>query len=76
MAHFSITIPDNKKSFFRELMNNLNFAQVEEEQEIELSDEQKAILDQRLKNYKNNPDSYLDWEEVQKDIENRLWATK
>jgi len=72
MAHFSITIPDNKISFFKELINNLSFAKVEEEQEIELSEAQKSIIDQRLKNYKNNPDSYLDWKDVQKDIEKRL----
>jgi len=39
---------------------------------FELSVAQKAILDQRLENYRNNPDSYLDWEDVQKGIENRL----
>ena len=72
MAQFSVTIPDNKISFFRELMNNLNFAKVEEEQEFELSEAQKSTIDQRLENYKNNPDSYLDWKDVQKDIEKRL----
>lgn len=72
MAHFSVTIPDSKISFFKELMSNLNFAKVVGGQDVELSDEHKAILDQRLENYKNNPDSYLDWEDVQKDIENRL----
>jgi len=41
-------------------------------EDIELSEAHKAMLDQRLENYKNNPDSYMDWEDVQKDIEKNL----
>ncbi|MFW5657676.1 MAG: addiction module protein [Bacteroidota bacterium] len=49
------------------------YSQLKEEEETgnELSDAQKSIIDQRLENYKNNPDSYLDWEDVQKDVEGR-----
>ncbi len=71
MAHFSVTVPENKVTFFKELLQSLSF-KGEQTDDIELSDAQKAIIDQRLENYKNNPDSYLDWEEVQKDIEKRL----
>lgn len=72
MTHFSVTVPDNKARFFKELINSLSFVKVEEAQEFELTDSHKAVLDHRLENYKNNPGSYLDWEEVQKVIEKRL----
>ncbi|MBN2237119.1 MAG: addiction module protein [Bacteroidales bacterium] len=71
MAHFSVTVPDNKATFFRELLQSLSF-KGERTDEFELTQAQKSIIDQRLENYKNNPDSYLDWEDVQKDIEKRL----
>jgi putative addiction module component (TIGR02574 family) len=71
MAHYSVTVPENKIHFFEELMLNLNL-EGERTDDFELSDAQKSVIDQRLENYKNNPDSYLDWKDVQKDIEKRL----
>lgn len=73
MAHFAVTVPDNKISDFKEYMNKLNFVHFEETPEFDLSDAHKEILDQRLENYKNNPESYLDWEDVQKEINNRTF---
>jgi len=73
MRLFTVYVPENKVPFFMELVNSLRFKVKEgKTEDIELSDAHKAILDQRLDNYKNNPDSYLDWEDVQKDIENNL----
>lgn len=71
MAHFSVTVPDNKVTFSRELLQRLSF-KGERVDEFELTEAQKSMVDQRLENYKNNPGSYLDWEDVQKDIEKRL----
>ncbi|MGV8091138.1 MAG: addiction module protein [Mangrovibacterium sp.] len=71
MAHFRVTVPDNKAGFFKELLQSLSF-KGEQTDDFELTEAQKSILDQRLENYKNNPGSYLDWEDVQKDIEKRL----
>ena len=56
---------------WEELKNKYTQIKIEEETGNELSDAQKEIIDQRLENYKNNPDSYLDWEDVQKEIEGR-----
>jgi len=39
--------------------------ETEEHQEISKTD--KKELDSRLKNYKDNPDDVLDWEEVRRD---------
>ena len=72
MAHFRVIVPDNKATFFKELLHNLSFAKTEQTDEFELTEANKTIIDQRLENYKNKPNSYIDWEEVQKDIEKRL----
>ncbi|MBN2764717.1 MAG: addiction module protein [Bacteroidales bacterium] len=73
MRPFTVYVPENKVPFFMELVNSLRFKVKEgKTEDIELSDAHKAILDQRLENYKNNPDSYQDWEDVQKDIEKIL----
>ncbi len=69
MTHFNITVPDNRAIFFQELLNSLSFAKVEPNIEFELTEAHKSIIGQRLENYKNNPDSYRDWEEVQKEID-------
>lgn len=72
MAHFNVTIPDSKVNFFKELLNSLSFAKIEQTEDFQFTESHKTIIDQRLENYQNNPDTYLDWEEVQKDIAKRL----
>lgn len=72
MTQLSVTIPDNKLDFFVELLQNLGFASIEPMETGSLTDAQKAILDQRLENYKTNPESYIDWKTVQTEIESRL----
>ncbi len=72
MTQIILNIKDNKLGFFLELIKNFDFIKLEQADDLELTKVHKAILDQRLENYKNNPDSYLDWEEVKKDIEKRL----
>ncbi len=71
MAHYSVTVPENKAHFFEELIHNLNL-DGKRTDSSELSDAQKSVIDQRLENYYNNPDSFLDWKDAQKDIEKRL----
>ncbi len=73
MKAFTIFIPEEKVQFFMELVKSLGFKVKEENtKEIELSDAHKSILNERLENYKNNPDSYMDWDDAQKDIEKIL----
>ncbi|RNA61482.1 addiction module family protein [Chryseobacterium nematophagum] len=42
----------------------------EESEEEELSPEHKAILDERLQEYRNNPTSGKFWKEVRQDLKN------
>jgi len=46
--------------------------ELEEKQAFELPDRQKQLIDQRLKDYHENPENVLDWDIVQKDIENEF----
>ena len=60
MKSFTVLVPDNKVQFFKDLLDNLHFKAKENEQTYELNDAHKTILNERLENYKNNPDSYID----------------
>ena len=40
--------------------------------DFDLSDTHKELLDKRLENYNENPESYLNWVVVQNTIEKRL----
>jgi Putative addiction module component len=68
----TIHIKENKAAFFLELLQNFkDFITIEKVQEGEsepLSKEHQAILDARLKSYRDNPDGLLDWEEVHREL--------
>jgi hypothetical protein len=72
MKPVTVYVPDKQMPFFMELVNNLHFKTKNEDVSFELSEAHKTILDQRLNSYQNNPDSYLNWTDVQKDIEKIL----
>lgn len=73
MVHFNVSIPDNKINFFIELIQSLNFAKIEEQSsDFVLSEAHKDILDRRLENYKNNPESYIDKVSAKNDLKNRI----
>jgi len=69
MKPVTVYVPDKQINFFMELINNLHFKTKNEDTTFELTDVHKEILDQRLTNYQNNPNSYLNWDDVQKDID-------
>jgi hypothetical protein len=69
----TINIKDNKVGFFLELLQSFDFISIEKtEDNTEISVEHKKILDERLANYKSDPDNLLDWDDVKKDIEEGL----
>lgn len=72
MTQLTLNIADNQINFFLELIKRFDFVKIENESDsIELSEKQKATLDGRLKNYKNNPDSYLDIKEVRNNLKEK-----
>jgi len=69
MKQITISIPDNKEEFFIDLMKSLSFVKkIESVENIDIPEWHKAILDQRMENYKNNPERYREWEDVKKEI--------
>lgn len=72
MTQLTLNIADNQINFFLELIKRFDFVKIENESDsIELSEKQKATLDGRLKNYKNNPDSYLNIKEVRNNLKEK-----
>lgn len=66
MQQLTLKIPDNKLSFFLELVQSLGYVQVDKntvlsEQQIEL------VIIERSK-MKNDPNYMLDWEEARKTL--------
>lgn len=73
MTQFTITVPDNKISFFIELIKSIDFLKINEpDVMLEIPDWHKSIIDKRLKEYRENPENVIDWEVAQKQIEELL----
>lgn len=71
MATFSISIPDQKVEFFKELLNNLGFAKIETGEDLDIPEHHKEILDYRLEQLEKHPDSLRNWEEVKKELDEK-----
>jgi hypothetical protein len=67
MTQFTISIPDNKASIFLEFMKSISFIkQIEIVEDI--PETHKKVVGQRIEKYKNKPDAYLKWEEIEKSL--------
>lgn len=62
MKVVTLKIPDNKIGFFMELIEQLGYEVAEE---VEIPEEHKAIVRERIKKSIQNPERLLDWEQVQ-----------
>lgn len=61
MKEVTLKIPDKKFGFFMELVKQLG---IEVAEEIEIPEEHKAIVRERIKKSAQNPERLLDWDEV------------
>jgi len=69
MKQIAVTIPDNKETLFIELMKNLSFVKgIENVENMDIPEWHKAIIDRRMENYMEHPESCRDWEDIQKEI--------
>jgi hypothetical protein len=69
MKTYSITIPDNKENLFVEWMKSISFVKkIEVISDIEIPEEQKQLVRQRMKQMEEHPESMMSWE----DIENKI----
>jgi hypothetical protein len=60
MKSFTITVPDNKENLFSE---NIQIAS-----DNEIPNEHKKIVGNRMKRMKDQPESCLSWEDIEKQI--------
>ncbi len=69
MKQFTITVADDKVDFFVELMKRITFVkEIKEEKGFEVPEEHKSLVRERIAKYKNSPDSYLDWDEIEEKL--------
>ena len=66
MKHYTISIPDNKANIFYEFMKSITF--INHIEELDEIPEHKTVVRERIEKYKNNSDAYLNWEDLEKDI--------
>jgi hypothetical protein len=62
MKEVTLKIPESRLTFFMELVEQLGF---EVAGELEISEEHKAIVRDRIKKSDENPERLLDWQQVQ-----------
>jgi hypothetical protein len=63
MKYITLRIPENKYSFFMELLKNFDYVKVEEN-DMEIPEEHKIIVRQRTKASKDDPSRLLNWDEA------------
>ncbi len=66
MKKITLNIPDKKVDFFKELARQLGFKISEE---VEIPEEHKAIVRERMAKSAKNPERLLDWDQVKDDFE-------
>ena len=63
MKQVTLRIPDSKYHFFMELVRNLGFEKAED---LDIPEEHKAIVRERIKNSK--PEELIPWQEARKQL--------
>jgi len=65
MKEVTLKIPDKKFKFFMELIKHLGFEVTEE---VEIPEEHKNIVRERIKKSYENPEQLQEWDEVKDDF--------
>jgi len=63
MKKITLNIPDKKIGFFKELVTQLGF-EIAQEHEVEISEEHKHIVRNRIKESDRTPERLLKWSDV------------
>lgn len=66
MREITLKVPDDKLPFFMQLMKELNINVSETTDDIEIPEEHKAIVMERIKN--SRPEELIPWEEARKKL--------
>jgi len=68
MQQLTVNIPDNKIAFFIDLAKNLGFTIENSQQKNVLTQKQIDLVNDARKQIKDNPGSFLDWDEARKTL--------
>lgn len=68
MTSYIVNIPDDKKSFFEELLSSLGFESKKENEDFIVPDWHKKIVLDRIKSAKPEDYKELNWKELEKEI--------
>ncbi len=71
MANITVTLPDSKLEFFKNLIKNLGFKYSEEDTNYAIPDWQQNEVHERLEDYKKNPDKASSFDDSIKSIEKK-----
>ncbi len=65
MIPVTVAVPENKLIFFKELVNSLNFKEIDTllHTDSDIPEEHKKLVLERIKNSK--PENWLRWDEVE-----------
>lgn len=70
MKRYTITIPDNKAQLFIDLLNELSFIEeIEEIPPIDIPEEHKQVVRDRIEKYSNSKKDYIEWEQMDNEIQ-------
>ncbi len=65
MQQLTVSVPDNKIAFFMDLAKNLGFS-VQHAPKDMLTEKQVEMVNEARKGIKDNPSSFLDWDDARK----------
>lgn len=69
MKQYTITIPDNMESSFIDMMKNISYVKnIEDSTIIDIPEEHKNIVRERVKASEKDPSILLDWDKVKHKI--------
>ena len=69
MKQYTITIPDSKVSIFVKMMKSISFVKnIEESYTVDIPEEHKTIVRERIKRYENSPESYIEWDGIENKV--------
>jgi len=68
MKEITLKIPDKRFNFFMDLIKQLGFEISRENEIIEIPEEHKSIVRNRIKKSNHDPKRILDWDKVQDDF--------
>lgn len=72
MKQFTIQVHENKADLFVELMESISFVKlVKEENVLDIPEEHKSVVRERIHQYGDKTDKYLDWSEIEKKLNNK-----